>query len=91
MRQSWIAGASPFVASPPHSARIVDVYTPPAYRRRGYATANVAAVSQRALEAGHAYCCLFTDLANPISNSIYQKIGYRPICDFAEYRFDSGE
>lgn len=25
------------------------------------------------------------DLANPTSNSIYQKIGYRPVADFAEY------
>ncbi len=30
---------------------------------------------------------LFTDLSNPTSNSIYQKIGYRPVCDFTEYIF----
>jgi len=76
-----------FGPSTPNSARIGSVYTPPEHRRRGYATANVAAVSQRALEAGHRYCCLFTDLANPTSNSIYRKIGYRPVCDYAEYRF----
>jgi len=74
-------------ASPPHSARVGGVYTPPAYRRRGYATANVAAISRRALDAGHRYCCLFTDLANPISNSIYQKIGYRWVCDYVQYSF----
>ena len=27
------------------------------------------------------------DLANPTSNSIYQKIGYRPAADFDEYIF----
>jgi len=74
-------------ASTPNIARIGGVYTPPEHRRRGYATANVAAASQHALEAGYRYCCLFTDLANPTSNSIYQKIGYRPVCDYAEYRF----
>jgi predicted GNAT family acetyltransferase len=63
------------------------VYTPPRFRRRGYATACVAALSQRLLDAGWQFCALFTDLANPTSNSIYQKIGYRPVCDFDEYDF----
>ncbi|MHB0935984.1 MAG: GNAT family N-acetyltransferase [Armatimonadota bacterium] len=72
----------------PNGTRVGGVYTPPEYRRRGYATANVAAVSQRALDEGNKYCCLFTDLANPTSNSIYQKIGYRPVCDYAQYHFE---
>jgi len=76
-----------FGASPPNSARVGGVYTPLEFRRRGYATANVAAVSQRALDEGNKYCCLFTDLANPISNSIYQKIGYRWVCDYVQYSF----
>jgi hypothetical protein len=63
------------------------VYTPPERRRRGYATACVAALSQRLLDAGYEFCTLFTDLANSTSNSIYQKIGYRPVCDFNEYLF----
>jgi hypothetical protein len=63
------------------------VYTPPERRGRGYATACVAALSQTILDEGWAFCTLFTDLANPTSNSIYQKIGYHPVCDFAEYRF----
>ena len=29
---------------------------------------------------------LYTDLANPTSNSIYRKIGYRGICDTGVYR-----
>jgi uncharacterized protein len=33
------------------------------------------------------YCCLYTDLANPTSNAIYYRIGYRPVCDAAEYFF----
>lgn len=65
------------------------VYTPPAWRRRGYAGACVAALSQRLLDEGWQSCALFTDLANPTSNSIYQKIGYQPVCDFDVVAFDS--
>ena len=54
------------------------VYTPPALRRRGYASSCVASVSQSILDQGFARCALYTDLASPISNSSYQKIGYRP-------------
>ncbi len=67
---------------------IGDVYTPPELRRRGYASACVAALSQQLLDAGFAYCTLFTDLSNPTSNAIYQQIGYRPVCDFRELKFD---
>ena len=57
------------------------VYTPPYFRGKGYATACVTAVSRVVLERGYKKCVLYTDLANPISNSIYRKIGYEPICD----------
>lgn len=71
------------------AARIAPVYTPPEYRRKGYATASVAALSQKLLEQGCDRCFLFTDLANRTSNSIYQKIGYRPVCDWHEYLCNS--
>ncbi|HEY9838893.1 MAG TPA: GNAT family N-acetyltransferase [Candidatus Obscuribacterales bacterium] len=57
------------------------VYTPPEQRGRGYASASVAALSQSMLAEGKAFCCLFTDLSNPTSNTIYQRIGYQPIAD----------
>jgi GNAT superfamily N-acetyltransferase len=62
-------------------ARVGPVYTPPEARGRGYASALTAAVSQRAREAGAEEVLLYTDLANPTSNSIYQRIGYRPVED----------
>jgi uncharacterized protein len=62
------------------------VYTPPEQRGKGYASRCVAALSQLLLDRGWQRCSLFTDLANPTSNSIYQKIGYRAVCDFNEYR-----
>jgi len=69
----------------PNGWRVSLVYTPPAHRGRGYATACVAALSAQRLAEGARYCCLYTDLANPTSNAIYQRIGYRPIGDAAEY------
>lgn len=65
------------------------VYTPPELRRRGYASACVAALSQLLLDAGWKFCCLFTDLSNPTSNHIYQQIGYTPVGDFNEYIFEA--
>ncbi len=80
---SWASG-SEFI---PTMARIGPVYTPPLYRRQGYATACVANLSQQLLAQGCDRCFLFTDLANPTSNHIYQQIGYRPVCDWHDYSF----
>lgn len=71
----------------PRGARVSLVYTPPGLRRRGYASACVAALSQLLLDQGFAFLTLYADLANPTSNRIYQAIGYRPIGDAALYRF----
>jgi predicted GNAT family acetyltransferase len=71
----------------PRGVRIGMVYTPPEHRRRGYATALVGALSQRCLADGRSFCCLFTDLANPVSNAIYPRVGYRPVTDFEEIDF----
>jgi RimJ/RimL family protein N-acetyltransferase len=61
--------------------RIGPVYTPPDLRGHGYASAATAALSQRLLEEGAEEVLLYTDLANQVSNSIYQRIGYRPVED----------
>lgn len=68
--------------------RIALVYTPPRHRRHGYAAACVAAVSQRALDAGAVACSLTTDLANPTSNGVYRRIGYYPVGDVRQLTFD---
>ena len=72
-----------------HGVSVGLVYTPPELRGRGYASACVAALSQVILDQGAGFCTLFTDLANPTSNSIYQKIGYRPVCDFTQFALNS--
>lgn len=70
-----------------HGMRINLVYTPPEFRGKGYASACVAALSQAMLNSGRRFCYLFTDLSNAVSNQVYQRIGYVPVCDFVEYRF----
>jgi predicted GNAT family acetyltransferase len=72
----------------PNGTRVGPVYTPPEERGRGYASALVAAASQAALDEGLAFCFLFTDLANPTANRIYQAIGYEPVSDVDAYYFD---
>jgi GNAT superfamily N-acetyltransferase len=67
--------------------RVGPVYTPPELRGRGYAGAATAAVSQAALDAGAAEVLLYTDLANPTSNALYQRLGYRPVEDRVVFTF----
>jgi uncharacterized protein len=71
----------------PNGIRVGPVYTPPELRRRGYATAITAAVTKMLLDRGSRFCFLFTDLANPTSNSIYYAVGYRPVSDIDIWSF----
>ncbi|HFK1399941.1 GNAT family N-acetyltransferase [Bacillus cereus] len=57
------------------------VYTPKEERKKGYASNCVAALSQRMLDEGYKTTTLYTDLANPTSNKIYQEIGYEQIAE----------
>jgi hypothetical protein len=73
-----------------HGARVGYVYTPDARRGHGYASVCVAELSARLLASGRRFCCLFTDLANPVSNTIYRRLGYQPVCDFVDCVLDAG-
>ncbi|MET8009792.1 GNAT family N-acetyltransferase [Streptomyces sp. NPDC005271] len=72
-------------------ARVAPVYTPPELRRRGYAGAATAAASRLARAAGVEELLLFTDLANPTSNALYQRLGYRPVEDHLLLSFTSAQ
>ncbi|NQW19781.1 MAG: GNAT family N-acetyltransferase [Chloroflexi bacterium] len=63
------------------------IYTPPEQREHGYATAVTVAATQVILDRGKKFAILYTNLANPTSNSIYQKIGYKPITDSTAWKF----
>ncbi|MDX3450864.1 GNAT family N-acetyltransferase [Streptomyces sp. ME02-8801-2C] len=80
-----MAGVTPMVAG---QIRVTPVYTPAHLRGHGYAGAATIEVSRAALAAGATEVLLFTDLSNPTSNSLYQRIGYRPVTDFTVYDFD---
>ncbi len=66
--------------------RIQAVYTPPPLRGRGYAGACVSALSARIQDGGHR-CILYADLANPVSNTVYRRIGYQAVVECLRYRF----
>jgi predicted GNAT family acetyltransferase len=78
-------------ARTPNGIRISLVYTPRDLRGKGYASAGVAALSQRMLDAGRKFCFLYTDLDNPTSNKIYRAIGYEKVCEDEQIFFDSDD
>ncbi|GIE33521.1 N-acetyltransferase [Actinoplanes italicus] len=67
--------------------RVQYVWTPPEHRRQGFGGAATAAATRNALDAGATDVVLFTDLANPTSNALYPRLGYRPIEDRAVVEF----
>jgi len=89
----WEDGGEPvslagFGGATPNGMRIGPVYTPPEQRGNGYASALVARVSADRLAEGSRFCFLYTDLANPVSNRIYERIGYEWVCEAAEIEFE---
>jgi len=70
--------------------RIGPVYTPPEHRNHGYAAAVTAAAARWALDQGARHVLLYTDLANPTTNRLYPRLGFRPRFDAVELRFVPG-
>ncbi|KUN21290.1 acetyltransferase [Streptomyces antibioticus] len=79
-----LAAEHPMIAG---QVRVGPVYTPPEQRGRGYAAAVTDAAGRAAREAGAEEVLLFADLANPTSNGVYQRVGYRGVADFTVYDF----
>lgn len=79
-----MCGRTPAVCNVP---RIGPVWTPPEHRRQGYAAAITAYVCGDALERGARACTLFADAANPTSNGVYERIGFRPVAETVEAEF----
>ena len=74
-----------------HGITINKVYTPPGKRNKGYATPCVHSLTRKLLSERYSFCSLYTDLANPTSNSIYVKIGYRAVGDALAIDFDHSQ
>jgi hypothetical protein len=82
------AGHAPVVhAGASMVGRVGPVYTPPNFRRHGYASAITAMVTRHLVNKG-ARVMLFTDASNPTSNAIYQVLGYRLIDELVDVRFE---
>lgn len=62
-----------------------EVYTPVAHRGKAYAQSNVALATQKYLNEGNQFCALFVDKKNPISNRVYEKVGYQKIESCYDY------
>ncbi len=71
----------------PEGARVGPVFTPPAERGRGYASAAVATLTTRLLDDGARWCAIFSDAGNPTTNAIYRRIGYNEHGTYREYDF----
>ena len=69
----------------PNGRGVAWVYTPDALRGKGYSIACMKHLTKRMLQDGNAYCFLYADKANPVSNHIYEKLGYDKTGDFAHY------
>jgi predicted GNAT family acetyltransferase len=67
-------------------ARLGAVYTPPRHRRRGFAGAVTADAVGRVLAEG-ATPVLYTQLSNPTSNALYQRLGFEPVAEAVRYTF----
>ncbi|MFQ3545215.1 GNAT family N-acetyltransferase [Halobacillus rhizosphaerae] len=72
----------------PHGATVNGVFTPDQFKKQGYASQAVWQLSNLLLREGFSFCALYTDLANPTSNSIYKKIGYQWIGNSKVYHFN---
>jgi ribosomal protein S18 acetylase RimI-like enzyme len=66
-------------------SRIQAVNTPPELRRRGYASAGVAALSASVLAQG-LRCVLHANVNNVAATSVYQRLGYRAVSDLRRYQ-----
>lgn len=83
---AWASASAPVAGM----SRIAPVYTVPQHRGHGYGSAVTAAAAGWARQAGAEHVVLFTDLANPVTNVVYPRLGFRPVHDVAEFTFTPG-
>ena len=89
----WLWGVEGTVVSMAYNAhrsqrhgRINHVYTPHEKRKRGYASALVAAISQKLIDEG-LIPVLYADSLYGASNKVYRSIGYKDRGLISEYDF----
>jgi adenosylmethionine-8-amino-7-oxononanoate aminotransferase len=70
--------------------RIGPVYTPPEHRRHGYGATVTAAVVEQLLPQCTTVM-LFADAANPTSNGVYERLGFREVARVVDVSFTKNE
>lgn len=71
----------------PSGARLNLVFTPKEERGRGYSRACVSELCRWLLARGRRSCYLFSDAKNPVSNRVYDRVGFTDVCDWELYEF----
>lgn len=87
----WESGGRPvscagFVGAA-SGGRVNAVYTPDDERGKGYSKACVSALCRYLLAKGAKTCYLFSDSGNLVSNAVYDRVGFRTVCEWAMYEF----
>lgn len=82
-----ILSMAAYISETLNGGTISLVYTPQEFRRKGLGSIMVALLTQKILKSGKKFVNLFTDLSNPTSNSIYQKIGFIKVSENIEFEF----
>jgi GNAT superfamily N-acetyltransferase len=77
-------------AEDPDAAEIKRMYTAPAFRGRGVASAMLRALEDSARTAGRKRMILETGSKQPEAVALYQKLGYERIANFGYYREYAG-
>jgi GNAT superfamily N-acetyltransferase len=74
----------------PDTAEIKRMYTAPAWRGRGVASAVLGALEESARDAGRKRMVLETGSKQPEAVALYEKLGYERIPNFGYYREYAG-
>lgn len=69
----------------PHGRAVGVIYTPPKYRGHGYSTCCTYQLTRRIFQSGYDYAYLYAEADNPVSNHVYEKLGYQKTYDFIEF------
>ncbi len=90
----WMVNGSPVAMARAHRSllgmsRIGPVYTPPQERGHGFGAAITAEAVRQARRDNGRDVVLFADVANPVSNRIYRRLGFVPVAEHVQYAFSA--